>query len=68
MRKVVVTGFFIALVSCNSNSTTDNKVSPSDTTGVKNPDGVVNSNVISTDSSAWKVDSNTAKKNKGNQH
>jgi hypothetical protein len=59
---------FAGLLSCSDNSSSGNTVTKSDTTGDKNPDGVVNSSPISTDSSAWKVDSNAAKTDSTHKH
>jgi hypothetical protein len=66
MKKIIAVAIlFISIISCDNGNDTSNTsaddISHSDTTGIKNPDGIVNSNVISTDSSAWDIDT-TGKK------
>jgi hypothetical protein len=62
MKKLFLSAMFVAsIVSCNNNSGGED-VTTSDTSGQKNPDGIVNSSRISTDSAAYRPDTTTNKK------
>ncbi|MBD0278313.1 MAG: hypothetical protein M3342_01920 [Bacteroidota bacterium] len=50
---LLAAALFIAVTGCNNNSNTD--VGTADTSDVKHPDGTINSSPISTDTSAYKV-------------
>lgn len=82
MRKIlIVPAFLFAIISCNSNSSSEHKAGGSDTaskTGLtnpsaidttKHPDGMVNGSVISTDTAAMNVQNsiNKAKEEKKNK-
>lgn len=55
MKKfVVIMGLSLLVVSCGNNSNTEN---PSAIDTTQHPTGITNSNVISTDTAAMKVDS-----------
>ena len=57
------TAFFIVMMSCNNKNGTDaSTTGDADTAGPRNPDGVVNSNVISTDTAAYRVDTSVKAK------
>ncbi len=61
MKKILFAAVvFVSIISCNSNNGGD--VTTSDTSGQKNPDGIVNSSRISTDSGAYAPDTTPNKK------
>lgn len=54
MKKLVSAALIIAIAGCNSGDSGSSTVH--DSLGSQNPSGIVNSNVISTDTGVWNID------------